>query len=226
MLDRKRICELAYQLRTDGLPIKAGIADVLDHYIELTTLNEDAFIKTASGRKVYLFKCAPDDILMSDVIHSLAGQVRFYGHVPAYWTVAHHIIHGADLIAYGKVDIGYHQRSEVMRHWLMHDGPEAYTGDMTAPLKNAGSNYAFEMFDAHITKQFERRFDLNFAKYKDVIKQIDNIVLEYEQAWRFSSNPEPISTMEQARDQLEIIMKMWFSPAVTPFNPLDYEQSK
>lgn len=98
---------------------------------------QDITIRTISGRLVSLVDPQPATIDIGDIAHSLALQCRFIGHLPSHYSVAQHSCFVSEIIDDPLLQLA----------GLMHDAAEAYTGDLTAPMKallrRAGS-YAFD----------------------------------------------------------------------------------
>lgn len=86
-------------------------------------------IKTFTGKRFYLAMPRVADVDIIDIAHSLSLQTRFVGHVREFYSVAQHCVHVADQV----LRTGASHR--VARQALLHDSTEAYTGDISRPLK-------------------------------------------------------------------------------------------
>lgn len=84
-----------------------------------------------SGRRVFPFELKPSDILIDDIAHALAMQVRYNGHVSRLYTVGEHCIRICDALFRDTGD------AKLALTGLLHDAGEAYTGDFTRPVKNS-----------------------------------------------------------------------------------------
>jgi hypothetical protein len=105
-------------------------------------------IQMASGVYVRPYEPWTFTPRIEDVARHLAGIYRFGGLTRL--TVAQHSVHVADLVPPAD------------RLWaLLHDAPEAYVGDMAAPLKHANSVYAAERRE--IEEQLMRRICETFG---------------------------------------------------------------
>lgn len=183
----------------------------------------DSWIQTVTG-EVFHLDFDPDDanqrraVMMSiniwDVAYACARIQRFNGHAGEYekvkvldrdlqWTramleqalytdfhysVAEHLVIGSYLVP-----------PEFAFEFLMHDGPEAYYGDVTRPLKNRCPDYKW------LLKIFERtawadRWALP-PEMSPIVKEIDNRLLWTEAQemfgavrvnWFGGESPEPI----------------------------------
>jgi hypothetical protein len=90
------------------------------------------WMQTASGLAVDLLKPSPTTITLGDIAHHLARISRFNGATVGdiAWNVAQHCVLVADLMP-------EESPPALLLAALLHDAPEAYTGDMIAPMKAA-----------------------------------------------------------------------------------------
>jgi hypothetical protein len=87
-------------------------------------------IQTYSGRWVDVTNPEARDIYIIDIAHSLANICRFTGQVKRFYSVGEHCINISDLVYKLTGD-------PFTAMWgLLHDAPEAYIGDVSAPLKS------------------------------------------------------------------------------------------
>ena len=84
---------------------------------------------TFTGRRFFPFDPRPAEVSFRDIGHALSLICRYGGHVKRFYSVAEH---SALLALYFDRMIG---RQDLARYALLHDGPEAYVGDMIRPLK-------------------------------------------------------------------------------------------
>jgi hypothetical protein len=84
-------------------------------------------IRTVSGRYVNLVDPDPETFDIEDIAHALSNIPRFGGHLPIFYSVAHHSVTVARMM---------HRLTKAERfQGLMHDASEAYLLDIPAPLK-------------------------------------------------------------------------------------------
>jgi hypothetical protein len=102
-----------------------------------------AFIRTSSGAVIYIEK--PEEmsalgvINIDDIAHALSHSCRYNGHTSEFYSIAQHSCLIADLAEVND------------KQWaLLHDGAEAYMGDLVSPLKRA---------IADVWKPLEARWD-------------------------------------------------------------------
>lgn len=87
----------------------------------------DAVIQVYSGGGVDILNPRPRDFRILDIAESLSKVSRFNGHTRHHVSVAQHSI----LVSYLLDGTGLEMEG------LMHDAPEAITGDISSPMKKA-----------------------------------------------------------------------------------------
>jgi 5'-deoxynucleotidase YfbR-like HD superfamily hydrolase len=93
------------------------------------------WMQTIGGRAVDLLSPRPDQIELSDIAASLDRLPRFNGHTQErVWTVTKHSHLVANLLTHV---IPEEEDPHLRLAALLHDAHEAYTGDITAPMKAA-----------------------------------------------------------------------------------------
>lgn len=132
-------------------------------------------LETVTGKFVDLVNPDPSDIDIEDIAWSLSRLSRFNGHTIQVlpYTVGQHSIVVAEEI--GKwIDqnttvITAKERARLMMYGLLHDASEAYTGDVSGPLKK-------------------------IPELRPVIKKIENVI---QQAIYLSLNINPPTEYEE-----------------------------
>jgi hypothetical protein len=92
-------------------------------------LKVNNYITTYTRKKFYPLNPDKNDIEIEDIAHSLSLLARANGHMNYFFSVAQHSINcaiEAKARGYGKA---------LQLACLLHDGSEAYLGDITRPLK-------------------------------------------------------------------------------------------
>lgn len=93
-------------------------------------LDRGPWKETYTGAQFYLLDPRMDEVLFDDIAHSLSHQCRYTGHCLQWYSVAEHCCLLAD---YTRDVLKLGPREQ---YWaLMHDASEAYTGDISRPLK-------------------------------------------------------------------------------------------
>lgn len=107
-------------------------------------------ILTATGKRFALYEPDADLIDPRDISHSLSNLCRFNGHTREFYSVAQHCCMVADLVP-----------EEDKLAALLHDGTEAYVGDMVRPLKEWMHTY--QDVENWIWERICTRFNLDLA---------------------------------------------------------------
>lgn len=140
-------------------------------------------IKTYSGIYVDPLDMRPEDIRVVDMAHSLAYSVRYNGHYPVRRSIAKHCIEGCEFIL-----LNYPDEREEALCFLLHDGEEAYTGDMVNPLKRQPVMGPFVVAGESIQEVIAKAYGLAFP-FSPRIHEVDQWNGEYERlCWRTGSD--------------------------------------
>jgi uncharacterized protein len=129
-------------------------------------------IKVAAGHYVDLVNPDPVTIELKSIAAALSKICRFGGHCPMFYSVAEHCVHAAML----AVSSGY--VGDALKAVILHDAAEAYVGDMVKPLKVTMPEYS--MAEGRIEAAIEIAFDVDFCKWREVIKRFDRAMLKAE----------------------------------------------
>lgn len=121
----------------------------------------DYWIQTWSGRKFDLLEPHDEDVWLLDIAEHLSRLCRFNGAVrPQHYSVAQHSVLASRLVD-----------PELAREALLHDAHEAYTGDITRPMKMLLNAYSFGLvsrIEATVQAAIAKRYGLSPAKTPDV----------------------------------------------------------
>ncbi len=125
------------------------------------------WVPTYCGVKFDLLEPKPVDVRPHDISYSLSNTARFTGHTP--YSVAEHSLMVADLVP-----------PELELFGLLHDAAEAYTGDISRPLKILLGE-TFREIEERIEAAIAIRFGLEWTpEIKRLVKQADDIALSTE----------------------------------------------
>lgn len=92
------------------------------------------WMTTFSGRRFWPLDPRPAEVDFRDIAHALSNICRYGGHARRFFSVAEHSTAGAGyFVRMGK--------PELAKMFLLHDGSEAYVGDIVRPLKPSLSDY-------------------------------------------------------------------------------------
>lgn len=95
-----------------------------------------SYITAASGQPLYFLNPDPETFTIEDIARSLSRTFRFANQSPKPYSVAQHSV----IVARYVADRGGSRHDQLIA--LLHDAPEAFTGDITRPFKQLlGDNY-------------------------------------------------------------------------------------
>lgn len=137
------------------------------------------YMRTVSGRKIYILDPRPEDFIIEDIAHHLSMINRYNGGTIYPFSVARH-----------SIIISHHLPQELQLEGLLHDAHEMSIGDDTTPKKKAIQEVkAVEM---RHEAAMRRRFGLPFP-ITPLVKEIDHrmYVTEVEQLRPMSSADMP-----------------------------------
>lgn len=127
--------------------------------------NMQTWIVTHSGKRIDFLNPDPDQICIEDIAHALAMLPRFNGHTDRPYSIGQHSwwcsIHVDSANPNVKLDA------------LMHDASEAYTGDITSPLKALLPE--FRVIEKRLMSAIRTKFDLLPSKHPKT-QEIDMIM--------------------------------------------------
>lgn len=135
------------------------------------------YIRTFTGRKFYPDKPEELDANIIDIAHHLAQENRYGGALERGYSVGHHSLLVEEILRKEHPDSSPRERLTA----LMHDAEEAYTKDMTKPVKDV-------LFDFQtLAKKVKRRiFELyELDPITPRIKQID-VNLRIDEMWQLA----------------------------------------
>lgn len=121
------------------------------------------WFQTYTGRKFWPLSPHVQDFDIKDVAHHLANICRFGGATKKFYSVASHSVHVSHLCP-----------PHLAFEGLLHDGPEAYLGDVIRPLKYQMPQYLD--IEHYAWRMFAMRFGLPLHISPEV-KMADNIAL-------------------------------------------------
>lgn len=129
------------------------------------------WIQTYSGKKFYPYNPQIEMIDIQDIAHSLSMLCRFTGHCKWHYSVAQHSV----IMANKMLIDGYSSRWAL--YALLHDGSEAFMGDLNTPTKSCLPEY--RRMEDKIQDIIWQAFDLSIPsdeEYRTHVKLYDNIM--------------------------------------------------
>lgn len=158
-------------------------------------------IETFTGRFVDVLNPKPDTIVIDDIAHGLAMTCRYGGHIKKFYSVAEHCVLVMRLVEwYERAHTHAFDADEdewpdvdkcLLRNALLHDAPEAYLGDVVAPLKYAlregmmphDKNVGYDSLTERMDKAIDDAFGYGRMQMSAVIQLCDLWALKIEAAW-------------------------------------------
>lgn len=125
-------------------------------------------IRVASGQLFWPFDARESEILLEDIAHALAHLCRFTGHTQSFYSVAQHAVLVSRLTPPADALYG-----------LLHDGAEAYLGDVARPVKHLEIFRGYRDAEATLQALIYRRFGLDGPEPASV-KKADGLALHVE----------------------------------------------
>lgn len=148
-------------------------------------------MRTVSGRYVNLIDPDPATFCIEDIAHALSSIPRFGGHLPVYYSVAHHSLRVLDNVWQFDRNVRFQA--------LMHDASEAYLLDIPNPLKAHLPEY--KVIEARMMERLGKHF--GFAWPLSIqVKNADKCALEQE--WNevmIGQMPRRFLPQEQVRER-------------------------
>lgn len=130
---------------------------------------EPASVNLAMGGYIDLLNPSPEDIRIIDIGIGLTNQCRFGGQLSVgFYSVAQHCVIVSRLVP-----------PHLALEGLLHDAPEAYIGDVQAPLKRLLPDY--KKIEKGLEKVIGLKYDLHFD-YPEV-KLADQQAFVYEKRY-------------------------------------------
>ena len=148
--------------------------------------------QTYTSKQFWLLDPDPSDVCIEDIAHALSLQCRFNGHCREFYSVADHSIRVSRLVPPEHAMVG-----------LMHDATEAYTGDVTSPMKRVVPE--FEIIESKVWAAIAHAFGLPL-KMSPEVKQADLVMLSTEA--RDLMGPRPAKWMDMPEPLDETIRPM------------------
>lgn len=142
------------------------------------------WIQTYTGRQYWPTYPRAEDVDIVDIAHHLSNICRYTGATREFYSVAQHCVLMSSIPTLS---------AEEQLLALMHDAPEAYTGDFARPVKRAMR----DMINLDVANSIAvgEAFGLNLVTLPQAIKHADLVMLATERRDLMAAPPRPwIST--------------------------------
>lgn len=183
---------------------------------------------TRTGNDIDLRHMPQDDIRLVDIAYSLAHTNRFNGHTERPYSVAEHSL----LVCQVLGDEFAITEPIHLLAGLMHDAHEAYTGDLSAPMKQIiGAAWANE--EIRIQNSVLTKFGLRaaFNAHRHSIHRADMIALATERRdlmppigpdWPCLANAHPLPHVHLLHDRVGMEANDWKQAFLDKFEELSH----
>lgn len=125
-------------------------------------------VRTFTGREIDVFNLQPEDICIEDIAHALACLNRFNGHTKKPISVAQHSIFVARMC-----------EPEHQLQGLLHDGAEAYLGDINKWIKASMEMAHLLGLEISLQRDIYVHFGCHPITFQDV-NRADEIMVRFE----------------------------------------------
>lgn len=155
-------------------------------------LRKGNWIPTISGIRFWILDPRPEEVSLFDIAYGLSRLPRFNCMtIGTPYVVGQHCVEGSFII-----------EEKYQKHFMVHDGPEAYVQDITTPLKKILGKTYYDI-ESGIEEVIAEKVGIEWTEEAHKrVKEVDNLMLQRE-----------ISSLTQ---------HMLF-PADQSFNPLEHD---
>lgn len=150
------------------------------------------YIQIVGGNKFYPLEPRLHEINIKHIAHALSNICRFGGHTNEFYSVAQHSVFVSKIVT---------QEFKPMLYALLHDGSEAYLGDIVRPLKRMDHMKAYRHAEDWLQRMVYEVFYLQPSMPQAIereIKDADSRVLFTEKRdlldpmdWGYEVEPMP-----------------------------------
>jgi uncharacterized protein len=161
--------------------------------------NRGNWIETFTGQQFFPDDPRPDEVDIRDIAASLSKLCRFNGHTRVFYSVAEHCVLMAQYAYESQHSTGYALEA------LLHDGAEAYIGDMPKPVKDMDP--IFQAMEDKIYAAVARHFGLP-PHISGVVKVWDVAMLKTERT-AVMSQSNHVWTLPEEIEPLPVTVTGW-----------------
>jgi hypothetical protein len=198
------------------------------------------WVTTRAGGAVDLLAPRPEQISAQDIAWALGGLPRFTAHTSKFYSVAEHCCHVSDWVMSRpmvRVDEGewvlgetddqpgtrrvsrFSRQQLALALWgLLHDAAEAYTGDISSPMKqalrilNPGASGSFKAIERGLNEAIFTALGVSglvAIEEPEVIKRIDRRLLVDERSALLPRQSRTWSEAVEGQEPLGVVIGGW-----------------
>lgn len=134
-------------------------------------------MKTLGNVEIDPLNPLPDQFDIETIADCLSKLCRFGGHCKGFYSVAEHSCNVLDLGVEMAKKEGTTLSREDKLQFLLHDGTEAYVGDLIAPVKNLIPEY--KRIESLFWKAITTKFNIK-EKWHSLLDKADKVAYGYE----------------------------------------------
>jgi hypothetical protein len=164
-----------------------------DEVARVGTLDDNPWIITASGSKLFFLDPATHAINLGDIAQCAGNICRFTGATSQFYSVAQHSTFVGRLVKKMLDDEGVDRES--VEYWdqilagLLHDAEEAYVNDLSSPLKTVIRG-KYTWIATGIRRVIFEKYGIDWAYYNKTVKDADNIAIVVERYYLIPDHPD------------------------------------
>jgi len=185
----------------------------IDRVLEagIDTMADKCWVQTHSGEAFYPARPDPSKIHLRDIAHSLSNLSRYCGHCNRFYSVAEHSVHVVQDVIHRRLGREAsvwrlpkleEDELQLFRSAFLHDAPEGYICDLTAPLKKMCRGY--QIIEKRVEKAVESAFNLTFSLGCPQIVKSDIAVFLAEKEQIIGDEVEPWGVSGEPAENCEI----------------------
>lgn len=147
-----------------------------------------------------------------DIAHALSNLCRFTGHPAIFYSVADHCLLCNEILPIAFPELA--DDKEFKLCVLLHDAEEAYTGDISRPIKLLFPDLC--VFCKNVRMKLFEKISVDYSKYEAHIKYIDDLALILEAEALLGADPINEWGMEKPEDYDAVKEKISIPPIYPP----------
>ncbi len=152
---------------------------------------DNSWMLTASGIMVNFLDPQTHNFILKDITNHTSKICRFTGATSDFYSVAQHSVFVGLLIQQGLDKEGADKAKA--EYWdqilagLLHDAEEAYTHDLSSPLKCCIRG-RYNWIATGIRRKIFERYGVDWGYYNEIVKAADNVAIEVERFYLMPYN--------------------------------------
>jgi 5'-deoxynucleotidase YfbR-like HD superfamily hydrolase len=141
------------------------------------------WMQSYSGRQLYPLDPLPEDVCFDDIAIGLSRECRYGRQCREFYSVAEHSVIVSLYVERFATQMGWlpGEVSDAALEGLLHDGSEAYLGDVPRPLKYQRAMRGYKKIEAKWTEAIYTHFGVcSTEQSRKLVKSVDRALLANE----------------------------------------------